>query len=172
MLVLGIESSCDDTAASVVSNGSEIMSSIVSSQDEIHAPYGGIVPEMASRRHLEKIESTVARALADAGIGITDIDLIAVTAGPGLVGSLLVGLSYAKGVSFASGIPLVAVDHIQGHLFSLEPAGGTPTPCAALIASGGHTVLFKMGSGTDIDIIGTTLDDSAGEAMDKAAKTA
>ena len=170
MLILGIETSCDDTAAAVVRDGTRIMSSVVSSQDRIHAPYGGIVPEMASRSHLEKIESTVARALADADITIADVDLIAVTAGPGLVGSLLVGLSYAKGVSFASGIPLVAVDHIQGHLFSLEPAGGAPTPSVALVASGGHTVLFHLRSGTDIDVIGTTLDDAAGEAMDKAAK--
>ncbi len=170
MLILGIETSCDDTAAAVIRNGREVLSSIVSAQDELHAPYGGIVPEMASRTHLEKIDTVVNKALSEAAVSIREIDLIAVTTGPGLVGSLLVGLSYAKGMSFAKGIPLVGVDHIKGHLFSLELAGGIPIPSIALVASGGHTALFHLRSRDDIQLVGTTLDDAAGEAMDKAAK--
>ncbi len=170
MLILGIETSCDDTAAAVVRNGREILSSVVSTQDDVHSPYGGIVPEMASRMHLEKIDTVINKAMAEAAVSTEEVDLIAVTTGPGLVGSLLVGLSYAKGMSFANDIPLVGVDHIKGHLFSLELANGVPIPSVALVASGGHTALFHLRSRDDIRVIGTTLDDAAGEAMDKAAK--
>lgn len=170
MLILGIETSCDDTAAAVVRDGREVLSSIVSTQDQIHAPFGGIVPEMASRSHLEKIDSVVARATDEAGFPLEEMDLIAVTAGPGLIGSLLVGLSFAKGLSFATGIPLVPVDHIQSHLMTLDLADGTPFPSVALVASGGHTTLFELRSPHSISVIGTTLDDAAGEALDKAAK--
>lgn len=170
MLILGIETSCDDTAAAVVRDGREVLSSIVSTQDQIHAPFGGIVPEMASRSHLEKIDNVVGRATDEAGFTLEEMDLVAVTAGPGLIGSLLVGLSFAKGLSFAMGLPLVPVDHIQSHLMTLDLAEGTPFPSVALVASGGHTTLFELRSPHSINIIGTTLDDAAGEALDKAAK--
>ncbi len=170
MLILGIETSCDDTAAAVVRNGREVLSSIVSSQDSIHAPYEGIVPEMASRCHLERIDSVVAAAIDEADANPAEMELIAVTAGPGLLGSLLVGLSFAKGLSFSMGLPLVAVDHIQAHLMTMDLAGGTPTPSVALVASGGHTTLFEIGPTGSIRSVGRTLDDAAGEALDKAAK--
>ena len=170
MLILGIETSCDDTAAAVVRDGREVLSSIVSTQDKIHAPFGGIVPEMASRSHLERIDTVVAEASHEAGFTLAEMDLVAVTAGPGLIGSLLVGLSFAKGLSFAMGLPLVPVDHIQSHLMTLDLAEGTPFPSVALVASGGHTTLFELRSPHSINIVGTTLDDAAGEALDKAAK--
>lgn len=170
MLILGIETSCDDTAAAVVEDGTQILSSVVQSQNDLHSPYGGIVPEMASRRHLEMIHPVVSRALMDAGASIKDIDLISVTAGPGLIGSLLVGLSYAKGLSFATGLPLVPVDHIQGHLMTLDLAGGTPRPAVSLVSSGGHTTLYYLEGLKPPQVLGTTLDDAAGEALDKAAK--
>jgi N6-L-threonylcarbamoyladenine synthase len=170
MLILGIETSCDDTAAAVVRDGHEVLSSIVSTQDQIHAPFGGIVPEMASRSHLEKIDNVVAQAIDKADLTLSEIDLVAVTAGPGLIGSLLVGLSFAKGLSFAMGLPLVPVDHIQGHLMTLDLADGTPFPSVALVASGGHTTLFELRSPGSTHVVGTTLDDAAGEALDKAAK--
>ncbi|UCF30308.1 MAG: tRNA (adenosine(37)-N6)-threonylcarbamoyltransferase complex transferase subunit TsaD [bacterium] len=170
MLVLGIETSCDDTAAGVVRDGAEVLSSVVSSQDNVHGQFGGVVPEIASRGHLENIVGVVHRALEGAACSIGDMDLISVTAGPGLIGSLLVGLSFAKGAAFLTGLPLVPVDHVQGHLATLDLAGGTPYPSVALVVSGGHTTLFHMSSPDDIGIIGTTLDDAAGEALDKAAK--
>ena len=170
MLILGIETSCDDTAAAVVRDGREILSNIVSSQDDLHSPFGGIVPEMASRRHLEVIDSIVRGALTEAGAQIRDLDLLAVTAGPGLVGSLLVGLSFAKGLACATGIPLVPVDHIQGHLMTMDLAGGTPVPAIALVCSGGHTTLYHLDGTDSPSILGTTMDDAAGEALDKASK--
>jgi len=170
MLILGIETSCDDTAAAVVRDGREILSSVVWSQDELHSPFGGIVPEMASRRHLEVIDTTVGRALEEAEIEVRDLDLIAVTAGPGLIGSLLVGLSYAKGMSYSTGLPLVPVDHIQGHLMTMDLAGGTPIPSVALVCSGGHTTLYHLDGSDPPPVLGTTLDDAAGEALDKASK--
>ncbi len=170
MLILGIETSCDDTAAAVVKDGREVLSSIVGSQDDLHSPFGGIVPEMASRRHLEVIDTIVSRALAEAQKTIGDLDLIAVTAGPGLIGSLLVGLSYAKGMSYSTGLPLVPVDHIQGHLMTLDLAGGTPVPAVALVCSGGHTTLYHLDGDDPPKVLGTTLDDAAGEALDKASK--
>lgn len=170
MLTLGIETSCDDTAAAVVRGGKDVLSSVVQNQDDLHAPFGGIVPEMASRRHLEVITPVVNRALDEAQCALSDLDIISVTAGPGLLGSLLVGLSYAKGLSFATGLPLVPVDHIEGHLMTMEIAGGTPLPAVALISSGGHTTLYHLNKGEAPAILGTTLDDAAGEALDKAAK--
>ena len=170
MLILGIETSCDDTTSAVVRDGKEILSSIVSSQDAVHEPYQGIVPEMASRCHLERIDSVVAAALDGAERSTSDLDLVAVTAGPGLLGSLLVGLSFAKGLSFSMELPLIAVDHIQAHLTTMDLAGGTPAPSIVLVASGGHTTLFKIGSAGSIRMVGRTLDDAAGEALDKAAK--
>jgi N6-L-threonylcarbamoyladenine synthase len=170
MLILGIETSCDDTAAAVVRDGSHILSSVVRSQDELHSPYGGIVPEMASRRHLEVIEAVVGNALTEADTAIPDLDLVAVTSGPGLIGSLLVGLSYAKGLSYSTGLPLVPVDHIQGHLMTLDLAGGTPLPSVALVCSGGHTTLYHLDGSDSPPVLGSTLDDAAGEALDKASK--
>jgi N6-L-threonylcarbamoyladenine synthase len=170
MLTLGIETSCDDTAAAVVLDGATVLSSVVQNQDDLHAPFGGIVPEMASRRHLEVITPVVARALDEADCSLSNLDLISVTAGPGLLGSLLVGLSYAKGLSYATGLPLVPVDHIEAHLMTLEIAGGTPLPAVALISSGGHTTVFNLKRDEAPTILGSTLDDAAGEALDKAAK--
>ncbi len=170
MLTLGIETSCDDTAAAVVQNGNRVLSSIVQNQDDLHSPYGGIVPEMASRRHLEVIDSVVGRAIKASAAPFEEIGLISVTAGPGLVGSLLVGLSYAKGLSYATGLPLIPVDHIQGHLMTLDLAGGTPLPAVSLVSSGGHTTLYQLEADDSPRVLGTTLDDAAGEALDKAAK--
>jgi N6-L-threonylcarbamoyladenine synthase len=170
MLTLGIETSCDDTAAAVVENGNRVLSSVVQNQDDLHSPFGGIVPEMASRRHLEVIDSVVRRAIEVSTTSLEEIDLISVTAGPGLVGSLLVGLSYAKGLSYATGTPLIPVDHIQGHIMTLDLAGGTPLPAVSLVSSGGHTTLYHLDAEDSPRVLGTTLDDAAGEALDKAAK--
>jgi len=170
MLTLGIETSCDDTAAAVVLNGNQVLSSVVQNQDDLHSPFGGIVPEMASRRHLEVMDSVVRRAMEASTASLEEIGLISVTAGPGLVGSLLVGLSYAKGLSYATGLPLVPVDHIQAHMMTLDLAGGTPLPGVFLVSSGGHTTLYHLDTGGDPIVLGTTLDDAAGEALDKAAK--
>src|SRR5690606_7203337 len=143
MLILGIESSCDETAAAVVQDGNRILSSIISSQIELHRPYGGVVPELASREHLEKIEPVVTEALNEAGIPLPDIDAIAVTQGPGLVGSLLVGVCYAKALAYGLGIPIAGVNHIEGHFYSVV-FDNPPIeyPAMALIVSGGHTNIF------------------------------
>lgn len=170
MLILGIETSCDDTAAAVVEDGRRVLSSVVQDQDDLHGPFGGVVPEIASRRHLEVIGPVVRRALESSRTSLGEIDLISVTAGPGLIGSLLVGLSYAKGLCYATGLPLVPVDHIQGHLMTLDLAGGTPLPSVFLVSSGGHTTLYHMEGDDPPIVLGTTLDDAAGEALDKAAK--
>jgi len=153
-----------------VVDGKEVLSSVVQNQDDLHAPFGGIVPEMASRRHLEVIDSVVGRAFGEARTSLEAVDLIAVTAGPGLIGSLLVGLSYAKGLSYAARVPLVPVDHIQGHLMTLDLVGGTPLPAVCLVSSGGHTTLYFLQEEGVPEVLGTTLDDAAGEALDKAAK--
>ena len=170
MLTLGIETSCDDTAAAVVQDGNRVLSSVVQDQDDLHSPFGGIVPEMASRRHLEVIDSVIHRAIEASAASLNEMELISVTAGPGLVGSLLVGLSYAKGLSYATGLPLIPVDHIQGHLMTLDLAGGTPLPAVSLVSSGGHTTLYHLDAENPPRVLGTTLDDAAGEALDKAAK--
>lgn len=176
MIVLGIESSCDDTAASVLEDGRVVLSSIVSSQESIHAKYGGVVPELASRRHIETIVPVIEEALSNAGKTLGDIDGIAVTQGPGLVGSLLIGLSFAKSLSLAKGLPLTGVNHIEAHAHAAFLAekgerGAAPGfPFVALIASGGHTTLLHFEDATAYRVLGQTLDDSAGEAFDKVAK--
>lgn len=170
-LVLGIESSCDETAASVVSRGREILSNVIASQVATHAVFGGVVPEIASREHLKNIGPVVDRALSDAGVCLADIDGIAVTHGPGLIGSLLVGLCYAKSLAYATGKPLVGVNHIEGHIFSVvfdNPE--IEYPAVALVVSGGHTSLFLVREPEHYEQLGKTRDDAAGEAYDKVAK--
>ncbi len=171
MLVLGIESSCDETAAAVVRDGRVILSSVISSQIEIHKKWGGVVPEIASREHLVKIDPIVKKALEKAGVSLEEIDAIAVTQGPGLVGSLLVGVCYAKALAFCLGKPLIGVNHIEGHFFSVE-FDNPPIeyPAMALIVSGGHTNLFYSLEAGKYKIVGRTRDDAAGEAFDKVAK--
>ena len=172
MKILGIESSCDETAAAVVENGRTVLSNVVASQVEEHKIYGGVVPEIASRRHVEAICGVVDKALADADCTLKDIDAIAVTFAPGLIGALLVGVNYAKGLSYSTGIPLVPVHHLRGHIAanyvtdtSLKP------PFTALVVSGGHSHIVSVKDYTEFEIIGKTRDDAAGEAMDKAART-
>lgn len=171
VLVLGIETSCDETAAAVVRDGNEILSSVISSQIEMHKPFGGVVPELASREHLEKIEPIVMESLERVGVGLKDIHAVAVTQGPGLVGSLLVGVCYAKALAFALDIPIVGVNHIEGHVFSVifeNPE--IDYPALALIVSGGHTNLFFVPEPGKYKVVSRTRDDAAGEAFDKVAK--
>jgi len=170
-VILGIETSCDETAAAVVSRDGAVLSNVVASQAALHAPYGGVVPEVASRRHLELIVPAVERALADAGVGLDDLEAVAVTEGPGLIGALLVGLSAAKALAFARRLPLVPVDHLQGHVAALylEPDPVEP-PFLALLASGGHTLLAEVPERGSMTVIGRSLDDAAGEAFDKGAR--
>jgi N6-L-threonylcarbamoyladenine synthase len=170
-MILGIETSCDETAAAVVSNDGVVLSSIISSQAELHAPYGGVVPEVASRRHLELVVPVVERALHAANVSLGEIDAVAVTEGPGLIGALLVGLSAAKAIAFARRLPLVPVDHLHGHLAALylEPEPLEP-PFLALLASGGHTMILDVDDRRGYRCIGQTLDDAAGEAFDKGAR--
>jgi len=171
MLVLGIESSCDETAAAVISDGKRILSSVISSQIELHKPFGGVVPELASREHLEKIEPIVKEALAKAEVSFKDINAVAVTQGPGLVGSLLVGVCYAKALAFALDIPFVGVNHIEGHLYSVVFENPPVCyPALALIVSGGHTNLFFVPEEGLYKVVSRTRDDAAGEAFDKVAK--
>lgn len=171
MLILGIESSCDETAAAVVRDGREILSSEIYSQIELHKPYGGVVPELASREHLVRIGEIVDAAIEKAGIDIADLDAVAVTQGPGLVGALLVGVSYAKAFAFGRGIPFIGVNHIEGHVYSV--AFENPPveyPALALIVSGGHTNLFLIPEEGKYKVVSRTRDDAAGEAFDKVAK--
>src|SRR2546428_1927663 len=171
MLVLGIETSCDETAAAIVCDGREIVSSVIASQVPIHRRFGGVVPELASREHLDKIVPIVEEAFVRAGITRDDIDGIAVTIGPGLIGSLLVGVSYAKAMAFTLNKPIVGVNHIEGHIYSVcfeNPP--VEYPALALIVSGGHTNLFFVPSAGKYKIVGRTRDDAAGEAFDKVAK--
>jgi len=171
MIVLGIETSCDETAAAVLDGGGKILSSIVASQDDVHGPYGGIVPELASRRHIEVIVPVITRALDEAGIGLRDLDGMAVTQGPGLVGSLLVGCSAAKAVAYALRKPLVGVNHLEGHIYAAFLEGHPPAyPFIALVVSGGHTALYVARDRGRYERIGQTRDDAAGEAFDKVAK--
>ncbi|MAB79570.1 MAG: tRNA (adenosine(37)-N6)-threonylcarbamoyltransferase complex transferase subunit TsaD [Planctomycetes bacterium] len=169
MLVLGIESSCDDTAAAVVRDGREILSSVVESQAAQHAPFGGVVPEIAGRSHLRRILPVIERALEKAGIELKDIDGLAVTRRPGLIGSLLVGLSAAKAIAFARRLPLVGVHHIEGHAYAATMENEVACPALALVVSGGHTALYRMLGPSDLQPIAQTLDDAAGEAFDKVA---
>ncbi len=172
VLVLGIESSCDETSAAVVADGRVILSNLVASQDDVHRPYGGVVPELASRRHLTHIGPIVKGAIEEAKVSLDDLSAIAVTQGPGLIGSLLVGLSFAKSLAYARGIPLVAVDHLEGHIRAvyLESKSEIPHPAVSLVVSGGHTSLFLMEREEKYRLLGKTRDDAAGEAYDKVAK--
>ncbi len=171
ILILGIESSCDETAAAVVKNGRDVLSNVIYSQIKTHTIYGGVVPEIASRQHIEKINTVVREALIQAGVTKDDLSAIGVTYGPGLVGPLLVGVSFAKGYSFATGLPLVAVNHIEGHICSnfLEYKDLEP-PFLCLIVSGGHTHLVTMEDHGVYKILGRTMDDAAGESFDKVAR--
>ncbi len=170
-LILGIESSCDETAAAVVADGHEIRSSIVASQFDTHAKYGGVVPELASREHLRAIVPVVRESIQAANIGLGDLSGIGVTAGPGLVGSLLVGVTYAKALCFAKNIPLIAVNHVEGHIHSvLMENPNLRFPAVALVVSGGHTHLFEVPRPGEYRLLGKTRDDAAGEAYDKVAK--
>ena len=170
-MILALETSCDETAAAVVDAEGSILANVVASQAELHAPYGGVVPEVASRRHLELTVPVVERALTDAGAELDDLDAVAVTEGPGLIGALLVGLASAKAIAFARGLPLVPVDHLHGHIAALylQPQPLEP-PFLALLASGGHTLLAEVDDRAGYRVIGTTLDDAAGEAFDKGAR--
>ena len=168
---MGIETSCDDSSVAILKNDREVLVNLISSQIDIHALFGGVVPEIASRKHLEAINPLIEKALADTNLSYDDIDLISVTKGPGLMGSLLVGISAAKGLSLATGIPLIGANHMQGHICAnylsnkdLEP------PFISLVVSGGHTYLCKVNSYTDYEVIGKTLDDAAGESFDKVAR--
>jgi len=171
VIVLGIETSCDETAAAVLDGGRKVLSNVVASQDDVHAAYGGVVPELASRRHLEVVVPVVRRALGDAGMGLRDLDGIAVTHGPGLVGSLLVGCSAAKALAWAHGTPLVGVNHLEGHIYAAFLEERTPEhPFLALVVSGGHTALYVAVEPRRYARVGQTRDDAAGEAFDKVAK--
>ncbi len=171
VLILAVESSCDETAAAVVKNGREVLSNIISSQIELHTVYGGVVPEIASRKHIEKINQVIAEALKEAEMTLQDMDAVAVTYGPGLVGALLVGVSTAKAISFASGIPLIGVHHIEGHINAnyIENKGLEP-PYICLVVSGGHSHLVIVRDYGEYEILGRTRDDAAGEAFDKVAR--
>jgi N6-L-threonylcarbamoyladenine synthase len=171
MYALGIETSCDETSAAVLTDRLEVLSNVILSQDEIHAPYGGVVPELASRQHIRTIDAVVGEALTRAGIELRAIDLFAVTQGPGLIGSLLVGLSFAKGLAYYHKKPLVGIDHLEGHIEAafLENRGIT-FPVLALLVSGGHTSLYLLKKKLSYRLLGRTRDDAAGEALDKVAK--
>ena len=171
MKILALETSCDETAAAVVEDGRRILSNVVSTQIDIHAPYGGVVPELASRHHIESLCPVVEKAMADAGLDFPDLGAVAVTQGPGLVGSLLVGVQAAKAIAFVHDKPLVPVHHIAGHIQApfLDP-GGIPLPALALVVSGGHTSLFLVPEEGSYRRLGRTRDDAAGEAFDKVAK--
>ena len=171
VLILAIESSCDETAAAVVRNGREVLSNIISSQIALHTLYGGVVPEIASRKHIEKINQVIEAALSEAGVALEDIDAVGVTYGPGLVGALLVGVAEAKAIAYAAKKPLIGVHHIEGHIAAnyiehkeLEP------PFLCLVVSGGHTHLVQVEDYGSFTIIGRTRDDAAGEAFDKVAR--
>jgi len=170
-VILGLETSCDETAAALVTRTGEIRANVVSSQADLHARYGGVVPEVASRRHLELVSPVVREALAEAGATLDDVDLVAVTTGPGLIGALLVGLAAAKGIALGRGLPLAPVDHLHGHVASLY-LGPEPLdpPFLCLLASGGHTLLLDVQEHSGFNRLGTTLDDAAGEAFDKGAR--
>lgn len=171
LIVLGIETSCDETAAAVIRNGTEILSNIVASQIESHKRFGGVVPELASRYHVEQITVVIEEALIKADVTFDDIDAIAVTEGPGLVGALLVGVNAAKAISFARNIPLVGVHHIAGHIYANRLMKEMAFPLLSLVVSGGHTELVLMKKHGEFEVIGETRDDAAGEAYDKVART-
>ena len=170
-MILGIETSCDETAAAVAASDATVLAEVVRSQVETHARFGGVVPELAGRRHIESIDLVVQDALAHAGIGVRDLSAVAVTGGPGLIGALLVGVAYGKALAYALRVPLIPVNHLEGHLSAacFVPKRVAP-PFVALIASGGHTNLYHVKGWGETELLGRTLDDAAGEAFDKAAK--
>jgi N6-L-threonylcarbamoyladenine synthase len=172
--ILGIETSCDETAAAIVENGRIVMSSIVASQIDIHQKFGGVVPEVAARAHLQIIDKIVDEALAKASVSLKDIDAIAITQGPGLIGALLVGIAYAKGLALASGIPLIPVNHVEAHIHGALLGLKQPTeelfPCLALVVSGGHSNIYFMKSPTEFELMAYSIDDACGESFDKVAK--
>ena len=170
-MLLGVETSCDETAAAVVTEDGRILANVVSSQADLHARYGGVVPEVASRRHLELVAPVVEEALAEAGTSLDETDAVAVTRGPGLIGALLVGISAAKAIAWSRRLPLIPVDHLHGHVASLylQPQDVDP-PFLCLLASGGHTLLLDVREREGFTVLGTTLDDAAGEAFDKGAR--
>jgi N6-L-threonylcarbamoyladenine synthase len=170
-VILGIETSCDETAAALVTQDGRVLANVVSSQAELHAPYGGVVPEVASRHHLELILPALRQALADADSGLGDVEAVAVTQGPGLIGALLIGVSAAKALAWSRRLPLIPVNHLHGHVASLF-TGSDPvkTPFLCLLASGGHTLLLDVRDPSTFEVVGTTLDDAAGEAFDKGAR--
>jgi N6-L-threonylcarbamoyladenine synthase len=171
MIILGIESSCDETAASIVQDGTQILSSIVASQIDVHHKYGGVVPELASRMHIEAITAVVDEAIKKANIKINDIDGVAATRGPGLIGALLIGFSYAKSFAFARHLPFTGVNHLEAHIYSLFLMEEKPQfPFIALVVSGGHTNIYYVSSYNNFELMGQTRDDAAGEAFDKVAK--
>lgn len=169
-LVLGIESSCDETAAAVIKGGRTVLSSTVASQIAIHKEFGGVVPELASRKHVENIIPVIMEALGKADVELTDIEGVAVTKGPGLVGCLMVGVSTAKAIAFSLGVPLIGIDHLEAHLAAAYLEHDVPFPFIGLVVSGGHTSLYLVKSRTEFELLGKTRDDAAGEAFDKAAK--
>lgn len=171
IFVMGIETSCDETSVSIVKNGREILSNIVSSQIESHKRFGGVVPEIASRHHVEQITIVLQEAMKEAGVSYDDLDAVAVTEGPGLVGALLIGVNAAKAICFAHGIPLVGVHHIAGHIYANRLLKEMEFPLLALVVSGGHTELVYMKEHGHFEVIGETRDDAAGEAYDKVART-
>jgi N6-L-threonylcarbamoyladenine synthase len=170
-VILGVETSCDETAAALVTAEGEILANVVSSQADLHARYGGVVPEIASRRHLELLAPVVKESLAEANVTLDDVEAVAVTRGPGLVGALLIGLSGAKALAWSRRLPLIPVDHLHGHVASLylQPRPVEP-PFVCLLASGGHTLLLEVRDRSGFQVLGTTLDDAAGEAFDKGAR--
>jgi tRNA N6-adenosine threonylcarbamoyltransferase len=168
--ILGLETSCDETAAALIGGDGLILASVVASQHDVHARYGGVVPELAARRHIERLDSVVRAAMDEAGTGWSDLAAIAVTYGPGLAGALVAGVSFGKALAYATGLPLIAVNHLDGHLASAwMEHPDFPVPCVVLVVSGGHTHLYKIGEDQRSQLIGQTLDDAAGEAFDKAA---
>src|ERR1700675_2770842 len=172
MLILGIETSCDDTATAVVRDGKRVLSNVSTNQDRFHAKFGGIVPEIASRQHVALLSAAVEDALERAELRLSDVDGIAVPAGPGLIGSLVVGVASAKALAFASGKPLYAVNHLHGHIFAafLDTDAAPPYPFLALLVSGGHSQLVEVESPSELRVIAKTRDDAAGEAFDKTAR--
>ncbi len=170
MLVLGIETSCDETAAAVLKDGDNLLSNIINDQIEVHSEYGGIVPELAGRSHIERIHRVIREAVRKAGVKLQDIDLIAVTMGPGLIGSLLVGLNTAKGLSYGLNTPMVGVNHLEGHLLAIFLQKKIEFPFIGLIVSGGHTDLYKVTDFGQYKLLGRTRDDAAGESFDKVGK--
>ncbi|PNB77281.1 tRNA (adenosine(37)-N6)-threonylcarbamoyltransferase complex transferase subunit TsaD, partial [Pseudomonas sp. FW305-BF6] len=169
--ILAIETSCDETSAAVIKNGNEILSNIVSTQIDIHKRFGGVVPEVASRLHVEQITLVIEEAMSKANVDYTDLSAIAVTEGPGLVGALLIGVNAAKAIAFAHDLPLIGVHHIAGHIYANRLIQELHFPLLALVVSGGHTELVYMKEDGEFEVIGETRDDAAGEAYDKVART-